>query len=70
MNNLIESSNFRSKGTYTIITNPSVLVDTLMKGISIEDAEFLLDDTVAYYHRDIGTVEDMQKLFMALDSAC
>lgn len=67
MKNKITSSVFRSKGIYTVVENPSSLVHVLLNGISIEPPENLID-SIAYYHKDIGTIEDMNQLFINLES--
>lgn len=66
--NKIISSVFRSKGVATIIENPSPIVKILMEGISIEKPEDFscLNNTWHYHHHEIGTIEDMEKLFDSL----
>jgi hypothetical protein len=67
MKNKIIDSLFRSKGIYTIIENPSSLVHSLLNGISIYPPENLIG-SIAYYHKDIGTIEEMNQLFKDLES--
>lgn len=67
MKNKITLSVFRSKGIYTVIENPSPLVHVLLNGISIQPPENLIG-SIAYYHKDIGTIEEMIQLFTNLES--
>jgi len=67
MKNKITSSIFRSKGIFSVIENPSPLIHTLMSGISVEKPETLFD-SVSYYHKDIGTQEEMEQLFQKLEN--
>ena len=66
MKNKITSSVFGSKGIHTVVENPSTLVHVLLNGISIQPPENLID-SIAYYHKDIGTIEDMNQLFINLE---
>jgi len=67
MKNKIIDSLFRAKGIYTVIENPSPLVHSLLNGISIYPPENLIG-SIAYHHKDIGTIEEMNQLFKDLES--
>lgn len=64
--NIILYSVFSSKGVRTTIFNPSPLVLTLMKGISLEEPE---NDghTWFFHHFEIGDIDRMKQLFISLD---
>lgn len=68
--NKIISSYFRANNMIrTEIENPSPRVMALMLNISTNCESSMVGRNWAFVHRDLGTVEDMQKLFSALDSA-
>lgn len=68
MKNQIITCYFVHQSVYTVIRNPSHRVHVLMENISslITDGE---NNTVAYTHIDIGTKENMEKLFSDLEAA-
>ena len=67
--NEILTSIFSSNQVLTIIRNPSPRVHCLMYGVSSNTETIENDDTaLAYRHHDIGTRQDMEKLFEALDA--
>jgi len=67
--NQIICSQFRSKGTYTIINNPSPRVHAMMSAFSIYGKpEELLNKNFSYHHRDIGLTHEMEELFSRLDN--
>lgn len=53
----------------TEIENPSPRVMALMANISTDYGDYKGGERWFFVHRDIGTTEDMEKLFSALDSA-
>lgn len=68
MKNQIVSSYFeRGNKCRTLISNPSARVFCLMEGISTRVKEFPNNDW-QFIHSDIGTMEDMQALFLSLDA--
>ncbi len=68
--NKIISSYFRPNNIIrTEIENVSPRVMALMENISTEYGDYKGGERYFFLHRDIGTAENMQKLFSALDSA-
>lgn len=68
--NKIISSYFRPNNMIsTEIENPSPRVMALMVNISTDYGDYNNGERWFFLHRDIGTAENMEKLFLALDSA-
>lgn len=72
MENKIILSIFKGSGIYTVIENPTLVVRALLNGISLEKPETYNgnEKQIAFYHKDIGTKEEMEILFRNLELAC
>ena len=68
IHNIILSSTFeRGNKIKTVISNPTPRVACLMENISSGVSDYG-DGNWKYIHSDIGTAQDMEKLFAALDN--
>ena len=69
MKNRITDSYFVHDGVCTVVKNPSPLIHSLLNGISTRPFQKKKDNLFLYIHRDIGTMEEMEQLFLNLEKS-